>query len=196
MMRRRDLPWLLSLPFVAGCAVSRSELPPTAPLLAPGLLLALPQPGEIGRDLRAYQLVTLRYGDTSFVFESHIQIVDNRFILLIVDTLGRRALQLDWTGMDVIAQPAAWLPDILRPGSMLADIVALHWPEASLRRALAASGAALIDLPGQRQVILAGRVIAEARYDFAPAQRWTGTAQYANQAWGYSLRIESKEIGV
>jgi len=50
--------------------------------------------------------------------------------------MGRRAVTITWTGQNVSAETAPWVPETLRPGSMLADIILIYWPEAAVRRAL------------------------------------------------------------
>lgn len=171
-------------------AVQRAD----APLIAPGEPLALPRPAELGRSVEASQLITASRGGQTFVFEGRLSVTPERFLLAGIDTMGRRAMTVTWTDAGVTAETAPWLPEGLRPGSMLADIVALYWPEAAVRRALAPAGGELKADAHRRSVTLDGKEVLRAEHSWAAGAPWTGTLRYANLAWGYEIEVQSTEV--
>jgi len=183
----------LLLVAAAGCAGRTPDTDAAAPLLGPEQRLALPRPADLGRTVEAAQLITGTRDGETFVFEGHVSVTPERFLLVGLDTMGRRAMTVTWTdaGLDVDAAP--WLPPAMRPGSMLADLVVLYWPEAAVRQALAPSGAVLTTGPRTRTVRAGGRELLHADYGWDPGAPWTGTLRYRNRAWGYEIEVQSRE---
>lgn len=189
---RRWLSGATALLMLTACAA-----PPAAPAagqvrLAPELVMALPPPAELGRSLEATQLVTAHYGDRTFVFEGHLSATPERFLMVCLDAMGRKALTITWSASGIAAEAAPWVPAELRPDNMLADMVLLYWPEASVRRLLAASAGTLVTGPRRRSVWVDGKEIVQV--DYATADPWTGSLSYRNLAWGYGLEIQSVEV--
>ncbi len=164
-----------------------------APLLAPGEVLALPRPADLGRRVEAAQLITASRDGQTFVFEGRLSITPERFLLAGVDSLGRRAMTVTWTDAGLEVETAPWLPPALRPGSMLADIVVLYWPEAAVQRALSPTGGTLTADAHQRTVRIGGKDVLRAERSWAEGKPWTGTLRYANLAWGYEIEVQSTE---
>jgi hypothetical protein len=180
---------LLCAVLLTACA-GPVQPPNPAIRIAPDLDFALPRPGDLGRSLDATQLVTAHYGDQTMVFEGHISATPAKFLLVVVDPLGRRALSITWNDAGITYEAAPWLPPTVRPQNMLADIVMLYWPEAVVRRAL--SGGRLVVAPGSRSVFMAGQEVIHA--DYRPAAGgdiWTGDSRYRNLPRGYDLDIQS-----
>lgn len=178
---------------LGACAVRPPEPPPGQANIAPHVILALPKPGDLGRRVEAAQLVTARYGDQTFIFEGHLSAGRDGFVLVGLDSLGRKALTITWTDAGVSYDAAPWLPNTLRPANMLADIVLLYWPEAAVRNALA--GGTLTTAPHSRSVVVDGKEILHADYQLANGDDpWTGRLSYRNLAWGYQLDIQSAEV--
>src|SRR5215470_19852954 len=119
---------------------------------APGRILALPLPADFGRTVEAAQMLSARYDGQTFLFEGRISITPQRLVLVGVDAMGRRAMTATWDGRSLNIESAPWLPASVRPGSMLADIVILYWPEAAVRKALASAGCKLIATVKSREV--------------------------------------------
>ena len=194
---RRPIGWLVALVLqaaLAGCA-SDGASPEQRPMIAPGHTLALPAPGELGRSVEAAQLITVHRGDETDVFEGHISVTPERFLLVGVDGMGRRAMTLTWEKSGkVVAETASWLPRPIPPGPMLADLVVLYWPEAVVRRALESSGATLKVQDGGRSVVADGVEVFRAEYQGNAAPSWTGTLRYRNEAWGYEIEVQSVEL--
>ncbi len=167
---------------------------PTALLIGPGQRLNVPRPADLGRRILATQLITLRgYGQT-FVLEVNLSVTKERVTLVGLDGMGRRAVTITWTGQNVPAETAPWVPETLRPGSMLADIILIYWPEAAVRRALPDGGALLQEAHG-RTIQVNGKDVLRVDYGSAAgAAPWNGTLHYSNLAWGYEVDVQSSEM--
>jgi hypothetical protein len=184
------------LVLLAGCAAIL-PLPappdPTAPLIGPGQRLNLPRPADLGRSTVVTQLITASgYGQT-FVLEVNLSVTPERVTLVGLDGIGRRAITIAWTDHSVTAEIAPWVPETLRPGSMLADIIVIYWPEAVVRRALPAGGEVVQEARG-RTIRINGADVLRVDYGWAQGARWNGTLRYSNLAWGYDIEVQSSEI--
>ncbi|MCW2236400.1 DUF3261 domain-containing protein [Azospirillum canadense] len=188
---------VLGLAILLGaCATGPATGPDArAPMIGPTQRLALPRPADLGRSVEAAQLITARRGGDTFVFEGHVSVTPERFTLVGLDTLGRRAMTVTWTDAGVEVETAPWLPDGVRPGAMLADLVVLYWPDAVVRKALAPAGAELAADATSRTVSADGQDLLRARYGWTVGGPWTGTLTYANLAWGYEIEVQSQEQG-
>jgi len=193
----------LALSACAGFQPPPAEPPNGTVRVAPNLLLVLPEPASLGRDLRATQLVAARYGETTFVFEAQLRAAGGRFDLVALDALGRKVMTILWTASGVTAEKAPFLPEALRPENILADIVMLFWPVSVVRRALAASGGSVELEARSRTVLRNGAPAILALYEAAgnaePAARpWAGTGgvrvRYRNEPWDYALDIQSRVV--
>jgi hypothetical protein len=179
---------------LAGCASDEAPSE-TLPMIAPGHLLTLPAPGDLGRSVEAAQLITVRREGKTYVFEGHISVTPEKFLLVGVDGTGRRALTLTWDRSGkVTAETPSWMPRAIPPGPMLADIVVLYWPEAIVRRALKESGATLAVGNGSRTVTADGVDILRADYQDGAGAPWSGKLRYRNDAWGYDIEVQSVEL--
>jgi hypothetical protein len=183
---------LLAALALAGCAAAPPPLPPGSVRVAPGLVLVLPQPAELGRSLEATQLVTAHYGAQTFVFEGHVSATPERLLLVGLDPMGRKALSVTWSASGIQAETAPWLPEQLHPENMLADLVLLYWPEAVVRRGLAGSGGTVTSGARSRSIGLDGQELIHA--DYGQDDAWTGSLHYRNLAWGYGLDVQSAEV--
>jgi hypothetical protein len=177
---------------LAGCVARTGELPYNAVRVAPSTAIVMPTPADLARSVEAVQLISAHYGDQTFVFESRISITPERFFLVSVDSLGRKAMSITWTGGGIYYEAAAWVPEQLRPENVLADIVILYWPEDSVRRALI--GGTLQAAPQRRAIVANNKDVIRAEFrPTRPDDPWSGTLRYENLAWGYSLDIQSLE---
>jgi hypothetical protein len=182
---------ILPLP-VTSLLTSSEPKDPNAPLIAPGQRLTLPRPADLGRKILARQLITARaYGQT-FVLEVNLNVTPERVMLVGLDSMGRRAMTITWNDKEVTTQTAPWVPDALRPGSMLADIVVIYWPEAAVREALPPGGE-VIQETGGRTIRINGNDVLHVDYGWASGARWKGTLRYTNFAWGYEIEVQSSE---
>ena len=184
--------WMFGV--LASCASDQAPLE-TLPMIAPGHVLTLPAPGDLGRSVEAAQLITIHRENETYVFEGHISVTPEKFLLVGVDGTGRRALTLTWDRSGkVTAETAPWMPSTIPPGPMLADIVVLYWPETIVRRALKESGATLAVKNGSRTVTADGVDILRADYQGGAGPAWSGKLRYRNDAWGYDIEVQSVEL--
>lgn len=189
----RYLAWTMIVLGVTACA-SRHDVdsPAGSVRMAPDLVVSLPQPSALGRSLEVSQLVTAHYGARTFVFEGHISANPERFLLVGLDPLGQRVLTVTWTEHKLTAKLAPGLPEQIHPENMLADIVVLYWPEASVRQALVGSNGTLVVGPHFRSIAVAGKEV--IRVDYKGRDPWDGAVVYRNLAWGYELDVQSVEL--
>jgi hypothetical protein len=200
----RYSPLLLPLAIIAGCTevtmtpvvgvltepVAESQFA----LFAPGRVLALPRPADLGRTVEAVQMLSARYDSQTFVFEGRLSITPERLLLVGIDGMGRRAMTVTWDDHSLTVESAPWLPASVRPGSMIADIVVLYWPEAAVRKALASADCKLLATAKSRKVRCGNDTVLSAKYDWPSGAKWDGTLQYSNLAWGYEIEAQSKEM--
>ena len=176
---------------LAGCAaISPVEAPsdPNAPMIGPGQRLNLPRPADLGRTVVATQLITAR----TFVMEVNISVTPERAVIVGLDPVGRRALTITWKEQNISAEVAPWVPASVRPGSLLADIILIYWPEAVVRKALPAGGELIQEAHG-RTIRISGRDVLRVDHSWAVGAQWNGTLQYSNFAWSYEINVQSSE---
>jgi hypothetical protein len=194
MVRRLSFAAIAALLLASGCATMDRKPPDTLPMIAPGHVLALPQPGDLGRSVEATQLITVHRGGEVHAFEGHISVTPERLLLVGLDGMGRRALTLTWDKSGKVSgQTAAWMKDPVPPGPMLADLIVLYWPETSVRAALAGAGAALVVRSGSRSVVVDGAEVLHVDYQGSARPSWSGSLHYKNDAWGYEIDVQSVE---
>jgi hypothetical protein len=180
---------------VLGACAHRADQPPAgAVLISPNLSLVLPRPSDLGRPVDSAQLVTARYGDETYVFEGHVAATPERFIMVALDSLGRKVMTVTWTDAAVTHEVAPWVPGQLRPENILADMVLMYWPEDAVRRALASSHGVLISDAQRRSVMHEGREI--IRIDYAapgtPSEHFP-SLRFRNLVWNYQLDVQTAE---
>jgi hypothetical protein len=194
---------LLLLPLATGCTADaipmighlpKAAAEPQVAQFAPGRDLALPLPTDFGRTVEAAQMLSAKFDGQTFALEGRISITPERLALVGVDGMGRRAMTATWDGRSLAMEAAPWLPSSVRPGSMLADIVVLYWPEAAVRKALAPAGCKLLATAKSREVRCGNDTVLTATYDWPAGAKWNGTLHYSNLAWGYEIEAQSKEI--
>ena len=187
--RRPRLALVLALAGLAGSGLSGCSLPPASPSLdvaiAQDVVLVLPSPADLGRRIEAVQRVTARRAGDTHVFEARLSVDAERLMLVGTDSLGRRAMTIQWRPGAVTVDKADWVPDTLRPENVLADIVLLYWPEAVLKRAV--RGAPVRDQGHGRRIGDAIRV----NWDGDP---WSGRARLINASFGYELDVRSTTV--
>ncbi len=162
--------------------------------IAPDLTLTMPDPADLGRSVEVTQLVTAHYDRQNFTFEGHINATPERFLLVGLDLMGRKIITIDWTKDKITYEKASWVPPQLRPENILADMVLLYWPAASVRHALAASFGKLVTDSNSRTIMINNKKVWHA--DYQPAFKgdpWSGRLHYRNLAWNYEFDVQSVE---
>jgi len=182
--------WCLAgLLLLAACSAVSTEKSDNLPFFAPGRLLELPAPGDLGHKAEWLQQITVHHGADVFAFEGRISITPERFQLVGLDGLGRRAMTVIWEKSGAItATRADWLPPQIKPGPMLADIILLYWPRDVLRRSLKPAGASLQQI-GQTRIVSIGAD------EILHIDEWgDGRVTYRNNAWGYTIDVQTVEV--
>jgi hypothetical protein len=192
--RRLRSATLGALLLASGCATMNHQPPDTLPMIAPGHVLALPRPGDLGRSVEATQLITVHRGKEVHAFEGHISVTPERLLLVGLDGMGRRGITLTWDKSGKVSgETAKWMKDPVPPGPMLADLIVLYWPEASVRDALAGADATLVAKPGSRSVMVDDAEVLHVDYQNSAQPSWSGSLHYKNDAWGYEIDVKSVE---
>ncbi|MBI2241909.1 MAG: DUF3261 domain-containing protein [Magnetospirillum gryphiswaldense] len=178
---------VLAAVFALGLAsCSAAPLPPAEGVgIARDVVLVLPSPDDLGRSVEVMQMVTARRGDETHVFEARLSVNRERLLLVGTDSLGRRAMTIQWRAGQVTMDKSSWVPDALRPENILADIVLLYWPEPVLARSL--RGAQISSDAGGRTI---GKIIHISR----PADPWNGQSHLVNGSFGYELDVQSVTV--
>jgi hypothetical protein len=166
-MKKSVLPLLL----LSACA---GAPPPGTVVIAPGERFTLPAPASLGREVEAVQLVTLRHGKDQIAFEGHLSVTRERVLLVGTDGFGQRLISIAWDGKTVSAEKASFLPDRLRPDSVLADVMLIYWPEAAVQAGLS----------GDTTQVIVQR----------DADPWRGQARLVNKAWDYEIDARSSVV--
>ena len=192
-MRRRHLLWTILL---AGCTgPSPGDIPAGVP--SPSAFLAAIKPADLGRETEVGQLVTVSHGDKAITVEARLSVKRDRVLMVAQDMLGQRLMTVRWDDAGVAVERSPNLPDSVSPQAILADLVAISWPAAAVQRALAGSGARLVEQPGQRVIMLGGRETLHATIGWpggdGPGARWTGSMSYRNVRAGYTVSVQSVE---
>jgi Protein of unknown function (DUF3261) len=163
-------------------------------LIAPGRRIVLPQPAELGRVVDARQLVTLQVLGNTAAFETRLSVTATKLSLVCMDTLGRRAITIIWDGKTLDVEVAPWVPEAVKPGSLLADLVLIYWPEKAARAAIAGVGGDVVVSGRSRTIRIDGSDVLKADYGWPAGAPWNGTLRYTNTAWGYTVDVQSVEL--
>jgi hypothetical protein len=186
--------WLAAALLLGGCATAPAEHE-TALVLAPNLRLDPPRPADMGQTIEVVQMITAHHDGRDFSFEAHLSITPQRVLLAGVDPMGQRVMTVTWQESGIRVDASPFLPKDVRPGSMLADIVVLYWPEEAVRRALAPAGATLRVTESSRDIIAAnGKEVLHADYQSGSANPWSGGLRYRNAAWNYDIDVETLQV--
>jgi len=180
----------------AGCALvgpDPSVLSGKQVAVGPGVTFSLPAPAALGRSVEATQLITARYQQQKFVFQTNISITPARLLLAGTDMLGRRAMTIEWNGDVLKVETANWVPPELRARNVVADIMLLHWPTEAVRGGLSAGAAMREPAPGHRAIVVDGHDVIRAERTAGIPGSWNARWTYRNVAWGYDLDIQSHE---
>ena len=192
---------VIAVPVILGACAQPADV--TAPLgvpttagalIAPSRRIVLPQPAELGRLVEARQLVTVQFLGTTMAFESRLSVTANKLNLVCMDPLGRRAMTIVWDGKKLDVEVAPWMPETVKPGSLLADLVLIYWPEKAARAALADVAGEVRVSGRSRTVRIDGQDVLRADYGWPAGAAWNGKLHYTNLAWGYVVDVQSVEL--
>lgn len=176
----------------AACTSPSSEAVGSA-VPAPSAFLSHLRPAGLGRQFEAVQLVTVTHGAKSLVIEVLLSVRADRLMLVAQGMLGQRLITVSWTDAGIVEERSSDLPPFVSPTGLLADLVAICWPEDAVRRELGKVGANLRVEGNQRAIFLGSEETLRATLGWQPQAPWTGRTSYRNVRAGYSVDIQSVE---
>jgi hypothetical protein len=163
------------------------------PALETTAFFAAIRPADLGRNVEAIQLVSVRRGEEALFFEIRISVTRERLMLVALDSLGQRIMTIRWTDAGVVADKAPTLPPVVSPERLLLDLVAILWPQQAVERALARIGATLAVQPRARTIKVRERDVLRAQLGWEQGAAWAGTLSYLNVSRGYTVDVRSRE---
>ncbi len=189
-MKRRSLLTAIALSWT-GCTSSPEDI--GGPALDSAAFFAAIRPADLGRDVEAIQLVSVRRGESALFFEIRLSVTRDRLMLAALDSLGQRIMTVRWTDQGVVSEKAPTLPPVVSPERLLLDLVAILWPAPAVERALARTGATLAVQGRTRTIRMRDRDVLRARLGWDQGAAWVGELSYLNVSRGYTVDVRSKE---
>lgn len=182
---------------VLGVLAAACTSPPSGALSsavpAPSAFLNSLRPADLGRQVEAVQLVTVTHDAKSLIIEVRLSVRADRLMLVAQDMLGQRLITVSWTDTGIVAERSPNLPPFVSPTGLLADLVAICWPEDRVRKALGLVRASLRVEDDQRVVLQGSEETLRATPGWPAQTPWTGRISYRNVRAGYSVDIQSVE---
>ncbi|MDP2698557.1 DUF3261 domain-containing protein [Thalassospira sp.] len=131
--------------------------------------------------------------DEQGTFQARIALAPGAVKIVMIDDLGRRAIDIDWDADALTIQTADWLPETFDARRLLADIVMVYWPLDALKKALPGS-MSVTEILEQRVIRInaTGRIY--ARIDRPSRDIWQGVASLRNERFGYDIAIRSQRM--
>ena len=126
-------------------------------------------------------------------FIARIAITTNHVMVTVLDGLGRRALDIDWTENALNVTRADWLPDRIDARRLLADMFVTYWPLDDVKNALG-RGMTIKQTPSGRIIHSDHTQNALITVTRPATDPWQGTATLHNARHGYTLTINSQRM--
>ncbi|WP_445679396.1 DUF3261 domain-containing protein [Radicibacter daui] len=200
---------ILAALLMSGCAASHPSASGTTAVpaattavstrieLQPGLALELPRepwPASAGTVDVEQQIVATAPDGSTNEFAARLAMKPGDVHIVMLDGLGRRAIDAHWTASSLEVNAADWLPRQVDPRRALADVLLVYWPQDVLKQALPQT-AELLELEGGRAILdrQTGKPLVEINRP--QPDQWQGAASLANLDLGYSLTIQSRKLG-
>ncbi|MFC4233706.1 DUF3261 domain-containing protein [Thalassospira xianhensis] len=127
-------------------------------------------------------------------FQARLSLERDHVRIVMIDDLGRRAIDIDWTTDALSVQTADWLPATLDAKRMLADIIMVYWPLDVVRDALPGN-MSIRETMGERMLRMDDSGRAYARIERPIRDVWQGVAKLRNERFGYAITIRSQRTG-
>jgi hypothetical protein len=182
---------LAPLLVLAGCVTRPPPLPDNQALIAPKTVLVVTPPRPQAASESIAQSIVAHYRDQTFAFDAQIQIAPGTFDLVALDAMGRRALTAHWNGDRMNAETAPWLPPLMRPADILADIAIVYGPQDEVAQSITNAGATLSETGTTRTIAKGNRDLIVVEY--GDGSGWSRSAKLRNLAFGYEIDIRSVE---
>ena len=126
-------------------------------------------------------------------FIARIAITTNHVMVTVLDGLGRRALDIDWTENALTVTRADWLPDRIDARRLLADMFVTYWPLDDVKNGLG-RGMTIQQTPSGRIIQSDHTQNALITVTRPATDPWQGTATLHNARHGYTLTINSQRM--
>lgn len=126
-------------------------------------------------------------------FIARIAITTSHVMVTVLDGLGRRALDIDWTESALNVTRADWLPDRIDARRLLADMFVTYWPLDDVKNALG-YGMTIQQTPSGRIIHSDHTQNALITVTRPATDPWQGTATLHNACHGYTLTINSQRM--
>ncbi len=127
-------------------------------------------------------------------FQARLSLERDHVRIVMIDDLGRRAIDIDWSTDALSVQTADWLPATLDARRMLADIVMVYWPLDVVRDALPGN-MSIRETMGERMLRMDDSGRAYARIERPIRDVWQGVANLRNERFGYAITIRAQRTG-
>ena len=183
---------LLIVAMTAACAGPSPEAAGSAVPRSTAFLEHI-RPGDLGRDVDAVQLVSVTRDGAGLAIEVRLSVRAHELKFVAQDMIGQRLMTVQWNGAGVVEDRSPYLPAFVAPKGLLADLVAICWPENVVRRALEQTGSTLSVQGDERIVLAGGRETMRSSRSWAPLAPWTGRLSYRNVRAGYTVDVQSVE---
>ncbi|MBS0537577.1 MAG: DUF3261 domain-containing protein [Proteobacteria bacterium] len=151
------------------------------------------QPADLGRDVDAAQLVSVSRDSAVFTIQVRLSVRREELRFVAQDMIGQRLMSVQWKGAVVNEERSPNLPAFIVPKGLLADLVAICWPEEIVRKALASSGSTLVIRNNERIILAKSGETMRAARSWGPQASWTGRLSYRNVRAGYTVDVQSME---
>lgn len=162
---------------LAGCAVSTERSG-----------FQLPTQPWSGDSLAATHLVNVTRDDEQIQFQARLSLREDRVLVVLLDSLGRRGATIRWSADGVTMERADWLPVNLEAKTLLQDLVLVYWPAQIVRDALP-EDQYLLEMDRARNITSADGPI--YRINRPTGDVWVGTSRLENLILGYQMTIQS-----
>jgi hypothetical protein len=127
-------------------------------------------------------------------FQGRINIQPDHARIIMIDDLGRRAVEIDWTAQEIIIQKANWLPQGFDAKRLLADIVMTYWPLDIVENSLP-DNMSVRDGLGERTIRLDDTGRKYATIERPIRDVWQGQTTLENHHFKYRIKINSIRTG-
>jgi hypothetical protein len=132
-------------------------------------------------------------GQGHATFIARIAIDPGHVKIAVIDDLGRRALDIDWTENALDITTADWVSGMVDGRRLLADMVMTYWPLGVVQVALA-PGLSIAEARGERVIRKQGNDMVFMRITRPEQDPWQGIAIVHNTSLDYELGINSKRM--
>ncbi len=166
-----------------------------------GVYLTLPtKPWQENAVINVTQQVTAKWkapnvqsGQDRATFIARISIHPGHVKIAVIDDLGRRALDIDWTENMLDISATDWVSGMVDGRRLLADMIMTYWPVGVVRNALG-TGLSISQTGRERVIRKQGNGAVFMSITRPQEDPWQGAATLQNAELGYELGINSMRM--